>query len=228
VSAVVTPIAFLPSYVGSKRRWLYDIEPYCADRPIVELFAGSAIISSTFATKALLVDADPAIAWILSHFDELDVPKTFTAKDYDAKRTKPSWWRSIFYLAAMSRSGIFRWSKAGGFNVQPRDLSTHQRRDEYDAALRRWRELRPKVRWDDFLSVTDAEIAALGPDVLVVLDPPYEDTSDTYGKGFDTHAYWKRVRELRMQFDVLIFDTVGNLKRHGITPDGSAALRARR
>jgi hypothetical protein len=126
--------------------------------------------------------------------------------------------------AAMSRSGIFRWSKAGGFNVQPRDLSTHQRRDEYDAALRRWRELRPKVRWDDFLSVTDAEIAALGPDVLVVLDPPYEDTSDTYGKGFDTHAYWKRVRELRMQFDVLIFDTVGNLKRHGITPDGSAAL----
>ncbi|MHC5795347.1 DNA adenine methylase [Lacisediminihabitans sp. FW035] len=221
----ISTTPFLPAYVGSKRRWLEELEPLARGKNIVELFAGSAIISATFASKALIVDTDPNLCRVLSRYDELDVPDTFSAEDYDAARTVGDWWRSGYYLAAMCRGGIWRWSKKGGFNVQARNAKTYSRREGYLAALRRWRELKPVVRNTSYLDITNEDIREFANEnVLVICDPPYEGTSPQYVDGFDFSAYWKRVGELALSFDVVVFDLRENLVRAGFPIDAVKTL----
>jgi len=210
------PIAFLPSYVGSKRRWLPELG-HLASRPIAELFAGSGIISSTYASRALLVDTDEMLTRALSRFDELIVPDEFTVSDYETVRGAEGWWRYSYYLAAMSRGGIWRWSNKGGFNIQPRNHKTKQLREDYEVALDRWRELQPDVRCDSYANVADPEIEAVGGrTTIAVFDPPYEKTAAQYNRsGFNYPAYWQRVAETSSRFETVIFDTAENLTRAG-------------
>ncbi|MGW8431163.1 DNA adenine methylase [Curtobacterium citreum] len=225
-------VRFLPSYVGSKRHWLPTLQPL-AGRPIVELFAGSAILSANLASKALLVDLDPMVATILSRFDEQEVPETFTRDDYYRLRSEPDWWRHAYALQSLSYSGVFRYSK-NGYNVpakggpDPAKNKTNEFhvRPAYEQALERWRELSPDVRNVSYLDITDADIAALGDNVIVVLDPPYEGSQAAYnGNGFDYTAYWARVNELTAEFDVLLFDRQANIEGHGFEVHATRRMR---
>jgi site-specific DNA-adenine methylase len=225
-------VRFLPSYVGSKRHWLPTLQPL-AGRPFVELFAGSAILSANLASKALLVDLDPMVATILSRFDEQEVPETFTRDDYYRLRSAPDWWRHAYALQSLSYSGVFRYSK-NGYNVPAKggpDPAKNKKnefhvRPAYDVALGRWRELAPDVRNVSYLDIPDADIAALGDNVIVVLDPPYEGSQAAYnGNGFDYAAYWARVNELTAQFDVLLFDRQANIEGHGFEVHATRKMR---
>jgi len=216
-------VRFLPSYVGSKRHWLPQLAEFHG-RPFVELFAGSAIISANYASKALLVDLDPMVSKILSRFDEQVVPETFTRDDYYRLRSTEDWWRHAYALQSLSYSGVFRYSAKGGYNVPAkggRDSSVNKKNDyhvrpAYERALTRWQDLTPDVRCTSYLTITDDDIAALGDDVIVVLDPPYEGSQASYnGNGFDYDAYWARVKTLSEKFDVILFDREANIESHG-------------
>lgn len=230
------PVRFLPSYVGSKLHWVDKLTPL-AGRPFAELFAGSAVLSANLASRALLVDLDPMLARVLARFDEQIVPSVpFTREDFFAVRKLDDWWRYVFCLQAMSFSGVFRYSK-NGYNVPhkgggragepgraPRYDSLHLR-PLYEQALARWRELAPTVREASYLDITDDEIAALGDDVVVILDPPYEGSQASYNAAFDYGAYWDRARELSELFTVVLFDTASNLGRAGYTVAGTRKMR---
>ena len=225
-------VRFLPSYVGSKRHWLPTLQTL-KGRPFAELFAGSAILSANLATKALLVDLDPVVARILSRFDEQEVPESFTRADYYRLRSEPDWWRHAYALQSLSYSGVFRYSK-NGYNVPAKGGPDPEKnaknefhvRPAYERALTRWQELAPDVRCESYLDVTDADIAALGENVIVVLDPPYEGSQAAYnGNGFDYDAYWARVRELTAKFDVLLFDRESNIEKHGYEVHATRRMR---
>lgn len=222
-TATVTP--FLPAYVGSKRRWLEELH-FLQDRPIVELFAGSAILSAHFASRALLVDIDLQLCNVLSRYDELEVPDLFTEADYDRVRSSKDWWRYSYYLSAMSRGGSWRHSARGGFNVKARSDKAYSRRYKYELALERWTELKPEVRNTSYADVTNEDIREFGGDeVVVVLDPPFESTGAAYNStSFDYSAYWARVAEIAADFDVLIFDTRENLVAAGYPIHGEKNL----
>lgn len=219
------PVRFLPSYVGSKLHWVPRLQ-HLEGRPMVELFAGSAVLTANLASSALLVELDPHLAKILSQFDEQIVPDVFTREDYFRVRSQDDWWRYAFCLQAMSFSGVFRYSK-NGYNVphkgggragEPGRSPAHesmQLRPRYEAALARWRELEPTVIHGSFFDITDEQIAAVGADPVVVLDPPYQGSQASYNVGFDYAAYWARVGELAKNFELLIFDTVSNLVTAG-------------
>lgn len=215
----VTEVPFLHSYVGSKRKFLGFLKDICEDRPIVELFAGSGIITGTYgAPGSMLVDYNPDVARALSRFDQLIVPEVFTRDEFMEFRWSSDWWRYAYCIGHAALNGFWRSSK-NGFNIVGRYKRAEYRvRPQYEAALERWRELKLDVRNCSYADITDDDIAALGPNVLVVLDPPYENTVDTYSKDFDFEAYWERVASLRGRFDLLIFDTDENLTAHGFEP----------
>jgi site-specific DNA-adenine methylase len=213
---------FLHSYVGSKRRWLPALRSIAEQKPIAELFAGSAAISAAYASSALIVDTDEDVTRVLRQFDELIVPDEFTVEDYNRVRRTEDWWLYSYYLSAMSFGGSWRSSKKGGWNLIPRNQKTYALRDSYDRALTRWRELSPDVRTSSYLDITDEEIENVrGYSTLVVLDPPYENTAAQYNtKTFDYAAYWDRVQSLASRFDVLLFDKASNLQRAGYEVEG--------
>jgi len=232
MSQHASPIRFLPSYVGSKRHWLPALE-HLRGRPFVELFAGSAVLSANLASKALLVDFDPVVARILREFPEQIVPETFTRDDYYRVRFAPHWWRHVYALQSMSFSGAFRYSK-NGFNVPAKGGSdstknkvneTHVR-GSYERALERWSGLSPDVRCASYTSISNDDIAALGDDVVVVLDPPYEGSLAAYnGNGFDYDEYWARVAEITSRFDVVLFDRESNLLTRGYPVTATRSMR---
>jgi len=236
-------IRFLPSYVGSKRAWVPYLQEF-AGRPFVEMFAGSAVLSANLATKALLVDLDPIVATILSRFDEQIVPESFTREDYYRVRFEPDWWQHAYCLQSMSFSGVFRYSKRGynvpakgGADPEKNKVNVFHNQPSYERALLRWNELQPDVRQSSYLDITDDEIAALGDDVIIVLDPPYEGSQAAYnavvGTGeasvnnneFDFNAYWERVEQLRQKFDIILFDRKDNIERHGYHVDAVRKMR---
>lgn len=107
---------FLKSYVGSKSYWVNRLQQY-KSRRFVELFCGSAVLSANLSCKnPILNDLDVYIYKILSNFDSLIVPDSFTKEDYYLVRKNDDWWKYIFCLQAMSFSGVFRYSK-NGYNV---------------------------------------------------------------------------------------------------------------
>lgn len=189
---------------------------------MVELFAGSAVISANFASSALLVDLDLPLTRLLSSYDRLFVPETFTVEQYNLARSGTGdWWRAAFYLSAMARGGIWRHSARGGFNVQARNDSTRAMRDTYERNLARWQELQPVVLHGSYNDISVDDIASWHENPLVILDPPYEDTRAAYNSnGFDYTAYWNHVATLGEHFDLLIFDLTQNLERAGYVPTG--------
>lgn len=230
------PLRFLPSYNGSKARWIRRLE-HLRGRNIVELFAGTAAISANYASRALLVEADPIVARILTRFDELEVPETFTRDDYYALRGQEDWWRHAFCLSAMAFSGLFRYTdagfnathKGGGPGKPSRDpqYDVMHLRARYEATLARWQELSPTIIHDTYQNVTDQQIAGVGEKPVVILDPPYEGAKTPYNKkfgAFDYDAYWARAEQLAQHFDVIIFDTAANLQRAGYPVHGTRGM----
>ena len=232
----VEPLRFLPSYNGSKSRWVRRLE-HLRGRNIVELFAGTASISANLADRALLVEADPIVARILTRFDELVVPEVFTRDDYYDVRGRDDWWRYAYGLSAMAFSGLFRYSDAG-FNAthkgggpgKPGTSPRHNAmrlRPDYERSLARWRELAPTVLHTSYQNVTLDQIAAVGERPVVILDPPYEGSKTPYNDKhgvLDYPAYWERARELAARFDVIIFDTAANLICAGYPVHGTRSM----
>lgn len=231
------PLRLLPSYAGSKSHWIHRLE-HLRGRNIVELFAGTGSIALNYASNALLVELDPQLARILKHYDELIVPEVFTRQDYYDVRGREDWWRYAYGLSAMAFSGLFRYSDRG-FNAthkgggpgKPGTSPRHeamQLRPEYERALARWTELRPAVINTSYAQIGFPTIASVGEDPIVILDPPYEGTKTPYNDkhgGFDYDAYWARARKLAEHFDVIIFDTAGNLERAGYPVHGTRTMK---
>lgn len=188
---------------------------------MVELFAGSAVVSANLASSALLVDLDEPLTKVLGNYDHLYVPEQFTHRYYELARHGGDWWRSAYYLSAMARGGIWRHSARSGFSVQARNDSTRLMRDTYERNLARWQELQPVVRHGSYSDLSVDDIAAFHDNPLVVIDPPYEGTVAAYNRDtFDYSAYWNHVALLTEHFDVLLFDLTDNLTRAGYVPTG--------
>lgn len=228
-------VKFLPSYVGSKRFWLPALR-HLTGRPFVELFAGSAVLSANLASTALLVDLDPVVCHVLSNFDEQKVPEVFTRADYYRVRFGTDWRNYLFCLQGMSYSGVFRYSDRG-FNVPAKggqyptapSVDEIRVRPAYLSALARWRALGATVRHGSYAEVTDAQIAALGTDVVVVLDPPYQGSRAAYNKpeanSIDYERYWSRVADLSSRFDLVLFDRESNLLQRGYPITATRKMR---
>jgi site-specific DNA-adenine methylase len=236
---------FLPSYVGSKRMWIKRLQPL-AGRPFAEMFAGSAVLSANLASKALLVEYDPVVAKILSRFDEQVVPEVFTREDFYRVRGQEDWWRHSFALQAMSFSGIFRYSK-NGYNVSAKGgrLNTglnskgektivypneHRLLPLYQRTLDRWNELQPDIRGCSYLDVPLDDVAALGDDTVLVLDPPYgTDKPKFYGSGekedFDSAEFWDFAKAASEKFDTVIFERQSNLEANGFVKTATRKMR---
>lgn len=226
--------------------WVEHLRPYFEGRPIVELFAGSAVLSANLASKALIVDYDEIVVRVLKNFDQQIVPEEFSREDYYKYRSVENWWQYLYCLQSMSFSGVFRYSK-NGYNVPAKGgedpsknkVNVFYNRPSYERALERWRELAPDVRHCSYIDITDEEIAALGDDVLVILDPPYGDGeeqksqaayNDTAAQlkndeGFDFDTYWKRAEEIVSKFDTILFDRKYNLERNGYHVDAVRKMR---
>jgi len=222
----LSEIRFLPSYVGSKQYWVSRLQDILDGRPIVELFAGSAVLSANFATRCILVDTDPMVTRILENFDKQIVPEVFTQEDYFAVRASKEWWRYAYCLQKMSFSGVFRYSK-NGYNVPvKKNIQQISVRADYDRALKRWIELSPFVLNTSYTNVSYELINLLGDDVVVVLDPPYEDSQAHYNRdGFNYTEYWSKVKSLRESFDVLAFDRESNIIRQGFEVSDTRKMR---
>jgi site-specific DNA-adenine methylase len=156
----------------------------------VEPFCGSAVISANLSSEGcILVDNDPYLCEVLSRFDELLVPEVFSVKDYLEKRTAKDWWKWSYCLMSMSFAGEFK-HDANKFNASPdhKDRKPKRLRAQYLRALRRWKQLKPKVICSSY---QDVEKYIKKTDVLVI-DPPYEGANVCYNKGFDhtTYAAW--------------------------------------
>lgn len=178
----------LPCYIGSKARWIPSLERFRGAR-IVEPFAGSAAVSFELAGEALWNEADPVLAYVLDRFDLQEVPDRFTMEDYARVRGRADWWRWTWCLQKLAFASVFRYGPRG-FNVPPdRRRGEVSAREEYEAALRRWRELRPYVTCDDW--------AALPWDwyrgAIVVWDPPFEGSKTAYNRAVDYGRYWRAV-----------------------------------
>lgn len=206
---VVRHIKFLPSYVGSKSFWVNKLQKY-KGRNFVELFCGSAVLSVNLAGTCVLNDKDPYIYNVLSRFDELIVPESFSPNEYFKYRTNKDWWRYVYYLAKMSYSGVFRYSK-NGWNVPIKDKNkSYSLNKEYQTALSKWLELRPFVLQNDYTECN----SFITLDSVLVLDPPYENTVASYvvNSNFDYHKYWEYVRlNENICKAIILFDFVRNL-----------------
>ena len=236
-TSTAEPLRLLPSYAGSKSHWIHRLG-HLSGRNTVELFAGTGAISLNYARRALLVELDPQLARILSRYDELEVPEVFTRDDYYAVRSRDDWWRYAYGLSAMAFSGLFRYSDKG-FNAthkgggpgKPGTSPRHEAmrlRPEYERALAAYEKLRPTVLNCSYADITDEQIASVGENPIIILDPPYEGTKTPYNDkhgGFDYDAYWLRVRGLSERFDIVVFDTAGNLERAGYPVHGTRTMK---
>lgn len=204
-------IKFLPSYVGSKAYWVEQLQPYKGS-DIVELFAGSAVISANLAGTAVLNDRDEFIYKIFSNYEDLIVPEIFTEADYYRCRSQEDWWKYAYCLQKMSFSGVFRHSK-NGYNVPMKKgyIDSVSIQGDYNEAKERYRELKPTV-----LNLSyDAVPTDLLRDRVVVLDPPYEKKQASYNGKFDYNNYWVFVRSLpTIAKTVIVFDTNDNIRNN--------------
>lgn len=202
-------IKFLPSYVGSKAYWVDKLQAYQGE-DFVEVFAGSAVLSSNLAKTAVLNDLDPIIYKVLSNFDKQIVPQKFTQAQYFKARTKTNWWRYLYCMQKMSFSGVFRYSK-NGYNVPVKKNIDHiSIKPQFKAALKRYKELNPEVLNLSYHQIPIDKFVGK----VVVFDPPYEGSQAAYNKEFDYKAYWKFVKEVSLVAKaVLIFDTKKNLQK---------------
>lgn len=231
------PLRLLPSYAGSKSHWIWRLSHF-AGRNIVEPFAGTGSISLNYANNALLNELDPHLARIIARYDELIVPEVFTRDDYYRVRGNDDWWKHAYYLSAMAFSGLFRYgprgfnaTHKGGGEGKPGTSPRHESmslRADYEDALAAWQKLNPTVLNGSYADITDEQIAAVGENPLVVLDPPYQDTKTPYNDrngAIDYEAYWERVRELSRSFDTVVFDKAANLERAGYPIHGTRTMK---
>lgn len=213
------------SYVGSKASYVNKLREY-SNRPFVELFAGSGVLSLNLAKSAVLCDSDPVIFNVLSRFDELVVPEVFTADDYARVRKLPDFWRHSYCLSAMAFSGVFRHNKNGFSVPMKKTLKEVRVRDCYLAALARWKELKPKVLNCDYKDVSLEDIRG----VVCIADPPFEQATPTYSSAnpnFNYNIYWQYLRECVMPIAkaLIVFDFVSNLEKQGIPVCDTRKLR---
>lgn len=228
---------FLPSFVGSKWQWIGRLSDEFKNRPVVEMFAGSAVLAANLASEAMLVELDPQLAKILANLDQQIIIDPFTVEDYHEVKKKEDWWRYAYCLQAMSYSGVFRWS-GNGYNVPPK-RHKHKDSDEYKqpepisvsaayaASLARWEELRPIVHNTSYTNISDDMILDLmGEDVVVIMDPPYQGSQASYNQApFDYDEYWDRVASMAGKFDIILFDRVKNLEAHGYVVSDTRKMR---
>jgi len=215
-------IRFLPSYVGSKKHWVGDLEKVFCNKPIIEYFCGSAVISANLASNAILNDLDEKVATVLRRFDEQIVPDEFTEEDYYRVRSDPNWWKYLFCLQRMSFSGVFRYSK-NGYNVPiKKGIGSIFVREEYEKALIRWEELNPVIlnsSYDNFSPF-------LAKDRIAVVDPPYEGSKAAYNSVFNYEVYWRWVENLKNYADtIILFDKLSNLNSKNIDHVGTRNMR---
>jgi site-specific DNA-adenine methylase len=238
---------FLPSYVGSKAHWISSLQSL-AGRPFAEMFAGSAVLSANLASKALLVEYDPVVAKILARFPDQMVPEVFTRENYYDVRGRDDWWLWTFALQAMSFSGIFRYSE-NGFNVPAKggeDNTGKNKKGEktitypneyrlrplFERTLNRWNELQPDIRACSYIDVPLDDVAELGDDAVLVLDPPYATKNKDakfYESGkqgdFDHAEFWDYARAASERFDVLVFERERNLVANGFNVSATRKMR---
>ena len=214
---------FLSSYVGSKRAWIDRLYNRYSNRDIVELFAGSAVISANLAKTAVLNDTDKYVYNILKYFDQLIVPDEFTQDDYFECRKKDDWWKYAFCLSKMSFSGVFRHSK-NGFNVPVKEnIKAIRVRREYEESLKRWHEIKPHVL---NLCYYDVDIELI-KNKLLICDPPYQKSQASYNTNaiFDYNKYWEYVRNSVSVADtVILFDRKENLLAQGFPVLGERVM----
>ena len=209
-------IKFLPSYVGAKSYWIEALQPYRGS-DIVELFAGSAVISANLAKTAVINDFDPIIYKVFSNYDQLIVPEVFSEADYYQHRKDADWWKYLYCFQKMSFSGVFRYSK-NGYNVPMKKgyIDNVSLQGDYKEALDRFKQLNPTV-----LNLSyDCVPLDLMKGKVVVLDPPYQNKQASYNDAkskkkdvFDYQKYWDYVRNLTtIAQTVIVFDTQSNIK----------------
>lgn len=206
-------IKFLPSYVGSKAMWIDFLLPY-KNSDMIEVFAGSGVLSANLAKTAILNDLDPIIYKIFSNYSKLIVPESFSDVDYYHYRSKNDWWKYIYCLQKMSFSGVFRYSK-NGFNVpmkanfKGQSIST---RPAFLKALKRFNELNPTI-----LSMSYDKLSIdLFKDKVVIFDPPYEGSKAAYNNKFDYNKYWEFVKDVeKVAKTIILFDTQSNIEKAG-------------
>jgi len=211
-------IKFLPSYVGAKSYWIESLQPY-KDSNIVELFAGSAVISANLAKTAVINDLDPIIYKVFSNYDQLIVPEVFSEADYYQHRQDADWWKYLYCFQKMSFSGVFRYSK-NGYNVPMKKgyIDNVSLQADYKEALDRFKQLNPTVL---NLSYDSVPLDLLSGKV-VVLDPPYQNKQASYNDTktkkkdvFDYPKYWDYVRNLTtIAQTVIVFDTQDNIRNN--------------
>ena len=204
-------IKFLPSYVGSKAMWVKELQEF-RGKDFVEPFCGSAVLSANLAGSTIINDLDDYVYKILRKFDELIVPEVFTQADYLKYRSQSDWWKYIYCLQKMSFSGVFRYSDKG-YNVPVKpEVKEVRLREEYEAALARWKSLKPTVTHTSYIQLVDKLKGK-----VVVLDPPYEGSKASYNSYFQYGQYWEYVEQVKSLAEtVIIFDSAGNLESHGV------------
>lgn len=219
-------VRMLPSYVGSKRYWLSRIGHLLEGEPVVEAFAGSAVLSFNRASHALWCDLDEKLCLVLSRFDELRATEPMTPELFNEWKHRPDWWRYTYQFQKVVYSGVFRYSK-NGYNVPLKDknFGSVDVSAEYGRALERWQALNPSVVYGSYETLTPRNIVlwakhyadkSMSHEVIVVLDPPYEGSKASYNATFDYEKYWDYVRLLaQSNFRLMIFDHVSNLEKHG-------------
>jgi hypothetical protein len=131
---------------------------------------------------------------------------------------------------AETRSGWRRSAEnpasTGGPDSSKNKKNEYHVRPAYEKALARWQDVSPDVRCTSYLNITDDDIAALGDDVIVVLDTPYEGSQAAYdGNGFDYDAYWDRVKALSGKFYTILFDRQANIEGHGYETFATRKMR---
>lgn len=202
-------IRFLPSYVGSKARWVDRLQ-YLQGEDFVELFAGSGVLSANLAKTTILNDKDPYIFNIYNNYNDLIVPEEFTREDYFKYRKDPEWWKYIYPLLGMSFSGVYRYSK-NGFNVPIKKIKSVKLKNAYDNAKKRFNELKPVVTNYNYLDFP----RYLLKDKVVILDPPYEGSQAFYNTKSDSvtkQKYWDFVSEVdAIAKRIIVFDAVENM-----------------
>ena len=203
-------IKFLPSYVGSKSRWVPKLEAF-RGKDFIEPFCGSAVISANLAETAILNDLDDKLHLILSHFKHLICPESFSSEDYEkVKWDKDNWWKYAYCLQKMSFSGVFRYSK-NGYNVpikaNLRGKTVHLTED-FQEAQKRMSELNPLILKLDYCELNKKYFK----ERVAVFDPPYQGSQASYNGNFDYPKYWDFVKEVTPLCEaVILFDRLSNL-----------------
>ncbi len=181
-------VKFLPSYVGSKAYWVDYLSNYKTSN-IVELFAGSAVLSANLASSAILNDLDKYVSLILKDFDKQIVPEIFTKEDYFEARKDKDWYKYAFCLQKMSFSGVFRYSK-NGYNVPIKPIDFISERNAYLKSLEVYKKINPTVLNRQYYQCNEY----ITKESVVIIDPPYETGQASYNSGVDYEFYWNFIR----------------------------------